>query len=341
METTVFFEKKVSITPKELNRVKTELIDDILLQKAIQMIENKCSEQGFVLSGSVSLLSRSVGYFEAARFTGDSNYYVKLQARVLYPVDGVRLYGEVIRKNKMGLYVNYNNAIHIQIPRDLHIGDEEFDKVEIGQYVLVELKRSKFAINDTFILSSGKYISKNKDQGEEPERELVEKERSDRFVESNEVPYTEEVEAEEAEAVEAEAEAVEAEVKIKPISLKNALKKKAEAKAAKAAQAAEEARIAQAELNAVDEKEEKPAELAEPVEIDEKEEKPAYKPEIVAPNSPVHTKAAKPAGAPESPKNKTRDQQEKDDAALALQLAQQDGGKVKKRATKTKQKAAV
>ena len=183
MESTVFFEKKVSITPKDLNRVKTEQIDDILLQKAIQMIENKCSEQGFVLPGSVSLLSRSVGYFEAARFTGDSNYYVKLQARVLYPVDGVRLYGEVIRKNKMGLYVNYNNAIHVQIPRDLHIGDEEFDKVEIGQYVLVELKRSKFAINDTFILSSGKYISKNKEQGEErSERDLVEKERSDRFV---------------------------------------------------------------------------------------------------------------------------------------------------------------
>ena len=347
MESTVFFEKKVSITPKELNRVKTEPIDDILLQKAIQMIENKCSEQGFVLPGSVSLLSRSVGYFEAARFTGDSNYYVKLQARVLYPVDGVRLYGEVIRKNKMGLYVNYNNAIHIQVPRDLHIGDEEFDKVEIGQYVLVELKRSKFAINDAFILSSGKYISKNKDQGEEPERDLVEKEQSDRFVESNEVPYTEveavepEVEAVEAEAVEAEVVEAEAkpEVKTKSISLKNALKKKAEAKAAKAAQAAEEARIAQAELNAVDEKEEKPAELAEPVEIDEKEEKLAYTPEIVAPNSPIRAKAAKPAGAPESPKNKTREQQEKDDAALALQL--QDGGKVKKRATKTKQKDAV
>lgn len=338
METTVFFEKKVSITPKELNRVKTEPIDDILLQKAVQMIENKCSEQGFVLPGSVSLLSRSVGYFEAARFTGDSNYYVKLQAKVLYPVDGVRLYGEVIRKNKMGLYVNYNNAIHIQIPRDLHIGDEEFDKVEIGQYVLVELKRSKFAINDAFILSSGKYISKNKDQTiRETEKEIKrepEREESKYDVDADTKPEeVEEVEV--VEVVEPVAEPVAEVVEPKTMSFKNALKKRAEAKAAKAAKAAEEAKAAQAELEAA--------------EADEKEEKPALQINVsnpatlsVAPNSPIRATAAKPVGAPESPKVKNkRDQQEKDDAALALQLAQQDGGKVKKRVTKPKQKAAV
>jgi hypothetical protein len=362
METTVFFEKKVSITPKELNRVKTEPIDDILLQKAVQMIENKCSEQGFVLPGSVSLLSRSVGYFEAARFTGDSNYYVKLQAKVLYPVDGVRLYGEVIRKNKMGLYVNYNNAIHIQIPRDLHIGDEEFDKVEIGQYVLVELKRSKFAINDAFILSSGKYISKNKDQGEK------ESEKPEKSV-KEESKYDIDADTEPSDVEKVEEPVVEEPVKPKAVSFKNALKKRAEAKAAKAAQAAEEAKAAQAELEAAElaeplaeplaESVEPLAELAEPLaelaeplaepveEVDEKEEKPATlrvntsnpaNMQQIAPNSPIRAKPAKPVGAPDSPelpKNKSRAQQEKDDAALALQLAQ-DGGKVKTRGRKIK-----
>ena len=341
MESTVFFEKKVSITPKELNRVKTEPIDDILLQKAIQMIENKCSEQGFVLPGSVSLLSRSVGYFEAARFTGDSNYYVKLQAKVLYPVDGVRLYGEVIRKNKMGLYVNYNNAIHVQIPRDLHIGDEEFDKVEIGQYVLVELKRSKFAINDAFILSSGKYISKNKEQGKESEEseesevneesEVDEKGEKEVEIEESKYDIDADTVADEtlyvAPAVPAIPVApVEKEIasSAKPKSARPVMKKKTVESVALVT----------------------PVAPVAPVEVDEKEEKPvAFNPvALVTPNSPIRAKAAKPAGAPESPespKNKTREQQEKDDAALALQLAQQDGGKVKKRATKTKQKDAV
>jgi hypothetical protein len=74
---------------------------------------------------------------------------------VIYPVDGIRVKGEVIRKNKMGLYVDYKQAIRIQVPRDLHIGMIEYENVKIGDIIEVELKRSKFAINDTYILASG------------------------------------------------------------------------------------------------------------------------------------------------------------------------------------------
>jgi len=160
LETTIFFEKKVSLTPKEMNEIKQTSVDELVLKKAKGNVENKCSEHGFVLPGSVALISRSMGYFESARFTGDSNYYVKLQANVLYPVDGMRLVGKVIRKNKMGLYVNYRDAIHVQVPRDLHVGDQEYDEVQIGDSIMVELKRSKFAINDEFILSSGQFLQK-------------------------------------------------------------------------------------------------------------------------------------------------------------------------------------
>ena len=155
MESTAFFEKKLSLTPSDFNKVKSLSVDIILLQKAKDSMEKKCSEQGFVLPGTIEMLSRSMGYFEAARFTGDAIYYVKLQGTVIYPVDGVRVKGEVIRKNKMGLYVDYKQAIRIQVPRDLHIGMIEYENVKIGDIVEVELKRSKFAINDSYILASG------------------------------------------------------------------------------------------------------------------------------------------------------------------------------------------
>ena len=158
MESTAFFEKKINLTPGEFNEVKTSSIDSLLEKKAKQQIENKCSEQGFVLPGTVKLLSRSMGYFEAARFTGDAVYYVKLEGKVIYPADGVRVVGEVIRKNKMGLYVDYRKAIRIQVPRDLHIGSEEYEEVEIGNTIEVELKRSKFQINDPYILASAMFI---------------------------------------------------------------------------------------------------------------------------------------------------------------------------------------
>lgn len=164
MESTAFFEKKINLTPGEFNEIKNEPIDTILERKAKQLIENKCSEQGFVLSGTVKLISRSMGYFEAARFTGDAVYYVKLEGKVIYPADGIRVIGEVIRKNKMGLYVDYRKAIRIQVPRDLHIGSEEYENVEVGDMVEVELKRSKFQINDPYILASAIFIEKKSNE---------------------------------------------------------------------------------------------------------------------------------------------------------------------------------
>ena len=139
MESVAFFEKKLNLTPQEFNEIKTNSVDDILLKKAKDIMENKCSENGFILPGSIVLHSRSMGYFEAARFTGDAIYYVKLEGKVIYPVDGIRVNGEVIRKNKMGLYVNYQNAIRIQVPRDLHLGNEAFDNVQVGDMVQVEI----------------------------------------------------------------------------------------------------------------------------------------------------------------------------------------------------------
>ena len=160
MESTAFFEKKINLSPGEFNEVKHESIDSLLEKKAKQLIENKCSEQGFVVPGTIKLISRSMGYFEAARFTGDANYYLKLEGKIVYPADGIRVICEVIRKNKMGLYADYNNAIRIQVPRDLHVGSEEYEEVEIGDTIEVELKRSKFQINDPYILASAIFITK-------------------------------------------------------------------------------------------------------------------------------------------------------------------------------------
>jgi DNA-directed RNA polymerase subunit E'/Rpb7 len=153
MESTAFFEKKINLTPREFNEIKSQTVQELLTKKAVQMMEEKCSEHGFVLPGTIKMLSHSMGHFEAARFTGDAIYYVKLEGRVIYPADGIRVTGEVIRKNKMGLYINHRNAIRIQVPRDLHLGNQEYDGVQIGDQVEVELKRSKFAIQDAYILS--------------------------------------------------------------------------------------------------------------------------------------------------------------------------------------------
>lgn len=158
MQSTAFFETKVALSPKDLNSLESRTVESLLLEKVQAKIEDKCTSNGFVIPGTVKILSRSVGYFESARFTADTIYYVKSEAQVLYPVDGVRVEGEVIRKNKMGMYVTHRNAIRIQIPRDLHLGDEDYEATEIGDKVEVELRRSKFQVNDPYILATGLFI---------------------------------------------------------------------------------------------------------------------------------------------------------------------------------------
>jgi hypothetical protein len=210
MESTAFFEKKINLTPREFNEIKSQTVQDLLTKKAIQMMEEKCSEHGFVLPGTVKLLSHSMGHFEAARFTGDAIYYVKLEGRVIYPADGVRVTGEVIRKNKMGLYINHRNAIRIQVPRDLHLGNQEYDGVQIGDQVEVELKRSKFAIQDAYILASGMFLRLHGAESEsEVESDLAPEAESDAEVEEeSEVAEEEpEVAEEESEVAEEEPEA--------------------------------------------------------------------------------------------------------------------------------------
>lgn len=161
MDHTAVFEEQVPLTPKDLrNEIKN--IDSLLEQKLQAKLEGRCSRHGYVLPGSIQILSRSMGMVEKGRFTGSILFHVQAEGQVLNPPDGLVLEGEVIRKNKMGLYVNYQDAIRVIVPRDLNIGNEEFESVEVGEIVKVEVKKSRFQVNDEYILSVGLYKGRGK-----------------------------------------------------------------------------------------------------------------------------------------------------------------------------------
>ena len=154
MEHTAVFEEQVSLTPRDL-RGQITTIDALLEEKCKMRLEGHCSRHGFVVPDSVKILSRSMGSVERGRFTGNIIFHVQAEGSVLNPPDGIVIDGTVIRKNKMGLYVNYKDAVRVIIPRDINIGNDEFESVEVGQTVSVEIKKSRFQINDEYILSVG------------------------------------------------------------------------------------------------------------------------------------------------------------------------------------------
>ena len=154
METVALFEEKIPVTPRDLSRDSIN-ITNIIQKKFRAKLEGHCSLHGWVKPNSVNILNRSVGAFGHGDFTGDIVYQVQAEGKVINPPSGIEVVGDVIRKNKMGMYVNYQDAVRIILPRDLHIGDDEYDSIQIGETIKVEIKKSRFQVNDEYILSVG------------------------------------------------------------------------------------------------------------------------------------------------------------------------------------------
>ena len=181
MESVALFEEKVAIQPSDLSgrdtKGKTSLedinIEEILLEKLSARLEGKCSLHGYVVPGSLNYVSRSMGYVENGRFTGDIVYHIQAEGTVLYPPDGTVVQARVEKMNQMGMFAVYEvknaknpesdtyPAIKVILPRDLHTGDdplaEKFNSVEAGDYVELEIKKSRFQVNDEFILCVGDF----------------------------------------------------------------------------------------------------------------------------------------------------------------------------------------
>lgn len=156
METEALFQEKVYLTPKDM-RGEVESIDALLQAKLQEKLEQRCSPHGFVLPGTLELLTRSAGMVDSGRFSGDWTFLVKAKARVLHPPEGTVVEVEIIKINKMGIYAVYENAIRLMVPRDLHLGDEEFDQLKVGDNIKVEIQKSRFQLRDPFIVSVGIY----------------------------------------------------------------------------------------------------------------------------------------------------------------------------------------
>jgi DNA-directed RNA polymerase subunit E'/Rpb7 len=160
MEQVALFEEKVFITPKDMNTLSSKSLDTLLLEHLREKLEGKCSSHGYVIPNTLSILSRSMGHIENGRYTGNVIFHIQAQGNVYNPSNGVEVSGKVLKKNKMGLYVIHNDAIRILIPRDLHIGNEEFEAIQPDDNIRMEIRKSRFQINDLFILSIGIYLGK-------------------------------------------------------------------------------------------------------------------------------------------------------------------------------------
>jgi hypothetical protein len=94
------------------------------------------------------------------------------------------------------------------VPRDLHLGNEEFSQLKVGETIRVEIQKSRFQLRDPFIVSVAVYRGR---AGALPPTKVIQTVQPTQPVQPVQPIAEAPEEAEESEAEESEAEESEAE----------------------------------------------------------------------------------------------------------------------------------
>jgi DNA-directed RNA polymerase subunit E'/Rpb7 len=145
--------KKVHIHSKYLQR---NMQASILAQLKMNF-EGKCSAEGFIQQNSVTILNYSLGRTNYIK--GGVDYDVQFQADVCMLHAGQRFKAPVTIRSKVGIHAE-TPPIKVLIPRDLHIGNEDFEGVKIGDDIEFEVIGSQFKQQDKDIIVVAKLLTK-------------------------------------------------------------------------------------------------------------------------------------------------------------------------------------
>jgi DNA-directed RNA polymerase subunit E'/Rpb7 len=145
--------KKVHIHSKFLQR---NMLASLLAQLKMNF-EGRCSPEGFIQPNSITIVDYSLGRTNYIK--GGVDYDVKFQADVCMPHTGQKFRAPVTVRSKVGIHAE-TPPIKVLIPRDLHIGNQEFDEVKVGEEIEFEVIGAQFKQQDKDIVVVARLLSK-------------------------------------------------------------------------------------------------------------------------------------------------------------------------------------
>jgi DNA-directed RNA polymerase subunit E'/Rpb7 len=144
--------KKVHIHSKFLQRN----MEASILAQLKMSYEGHCSAEGYIERNSITLMEYSLGRTNYIR--GGVDYDVRFQADVCLPHPGQRFKAVVKIRSKIGIHAE-TPPIKILIPRDLHMGNDDFNNAAIDSEIEFEVVGSQFKQKDVDIIIVGKLLS--------------------------------------------------------------------------------------------------------------------------------------------------------------------------------------
>lgn len=131
-------------------------IQSSLLAQLRHKYEGICVAEGYLQPRSIAVVDYSLG--RANLIKGGLDYVVKFQADVCFPHPGQVFRAPVTLKSKIGIHAEIS-PIKVLLPRDLHIGNGEFDDIEEKKEIEFEVIGSRFQQGDETIVVLGKLRS--------------------------------------------------------------------------------------------------------------------------------------------------------------------------------------
>ena len=140
-------------------------IEASLLAQLRHKYEGVCAAEGYLLQRSIAILEHSLGRTNFIK--GGLDYTVKFQADVCMPHPGQTFRAPVALKSKIGIHAEMT-PLKVLLPRDLHIGNGDFETVKEGEDIEFEVVGSRFQQGDDSIVVLGKLKTLIKPAAEAP-----------------------------------------------------------------------------------------------------------------------------------------------------------------------------
>jgi DNA-directed RNA polymerase subunit E'/Rpb7 len=151
--------KKVNVHAKFLqNNIQSSLLGQLKIK-----FQGRCLAEGYLQRDSITIVKYAIGRCNYLK--GGVDYDVTFQADICMPHVGQVFKAPVTLRSKIGIHAELE-PMRVLIPRDLHVGNEVFDKVEVGDQLEFEVVGTQFKQSDEDIIVIGKLLKRDEAEPE-------------------------------------------------------------------------------------------------------------------------------------------------------------------------------
>ena len=135
--------KKLGIKCNEMG----ENIDEILKDKLIKSVGNRCLKEGYINGDSINIINRTLGKINPNHFNGEIYYNVQYEADICNPQKNMIIACKVKDTNQLGIMAEVD-CLTIVIAKQFLGQSIKLSNYNMGDIINVSIIGSRFDLND-------------------------------------------------------------------------------------------------------------------------------------------------------------------------------------------------